>query len=424
MDFKAADREIYGQVAERLVRYAQVDTQSQPYSGSWPTTDKQRNLAVMLRDELTELGASGIYYDEKNCVLYAAIPSNLPEGQGTSIALVTHMDTAPDASGTDVKPWILKNYDGGDIVLNKEQNIVMKAADYVNLRQYVGQDLILTDGTTLLGGDDKASIAAVMTLAAWYCAHPEEPHAEIDLVFTPDEEVGGLAKDVDLSRLTAKVAYTLDGDHLGWYEDETFYASEAKLTVEGRSVHTGTAKGIMVNAADIAGEFLAMLPPREKPQYTAGIEGFYHVISCNAACEHAEVRLIIRDFDKAHFTAREAFLRECAERLADVYGKDRVSLTIHHQYSNMKEVLQQVPWLTETLRKAIEDSGITPVCEPFRGGTDGAALTFRGLPCPNLSAGYENAHGRFEYVPIPSMVRNVEILRRLCAAFAARESRM
>ncbi|MBQ6240721.1 MAG: peptidase T [Firmicutes bacterium] len=424
MDFKAADREIYGQVAERLVRYAQVDTQSQPYSGSWPTTDKQRNLAVMLRDELTELGASGIYYDEKNCVLYAAIPSNLPEGQGTPIALVTHMDTAPDASGTDVKPWILKNYDGGDIVLNKEQNIVMKAADYANLRQYIGQDLILTDGTTLLGGDDKASIAAVMTLAAWYCAHPEEPHAEIDLVFTPDEEVGGLAKDVDLSRLTAKVAYTLDGDHLGWYEDETFYASEAKLTVEGRSVHTGTAKGIMVNAADIAGEFLAMLPPREKPQYTAGIEGFYHVISCNAACEHAEVRLIIRDFDKAHFTAREAFLRECAERLADVYGKDRVSLTIHHQYSNMKEVLQQVPWLTETLRKAIEDSGITPVCEPFRGGTDGAALTFRGLPCPNLSAGYENAHGRFEYVPIPSMVRNVEILRRLCAAFAARESRM
>ena len=421
MDWRAADREIYQQTAERLMRYARVDTQSQPYSGKWPTTDKQRNLAILLQDELAAIGVPYVRFDEENCVLYAAIPSNLSPGEGTAVAFITHMDTAPDASGTDVKPWILENYDGGDIVLNQEKSIVMKAADYANLRQYIGQDLILTDGTTLLGGDDKASIAAVMTLAAWYSAHPEEPHAAIDLVFTPDEEVGGLAKDVDLSSLTAKVAYTLDGDHLGWYEDETFYASEAKLTMEGRSVHTGTAKGIMINAADIAGEFLAMLPPREKPQYTAGIEGFYHVISCSAACEHAEVRLIIRDFDKDGFRAREDHLRKCAERLAETYGKDRVALTIHHQYSNMKEVLQQVPWLAQTLCQAIRDSGLEPVCEPFRGGTDGAALTFRGLPCPNLSAGYENAHGRFEYVPIQSMVRNVEILRRLCAAFAARK---
>ena len=421
MDWREADREIYEQTAERLMRYARVDTQSQPYSGKWPTTDKQRNLAIMLRDELAAMGVPYVRFDEENCVLYAAIPSNLPPGEGPAVAFITHMDTAPDASGTDVKPWILENYDGGDIVLNREKSIVMKAADYANLRQYIGQDLILTDGTTLLGGDDKASIAAVMTLAAWYSAHPEEPHAAIDLVFTPDEEVGGLAKDVDLSSLTAKVAYTLDGDHLGWYEDETFYASEAKLTMEGRSVHTGTAKGIMINAADIAGEFLAMLPSREKPQYTSGAEGFYHVISCSAACEHAEVRLIIRDFDKDGFRAREDHLRKCAERLAETYGKDRVALTIHHQYSNMKEVLQQVPWLTETLCQAIRDSGLEPVCEPFRGGTDGAALTFRGLPCPNLSAGYENAHGRFEYVPIQSMVRNVEILRRLCAAFAARK---
>ncbi len=421
MDWRAADREIYQQTAERLMRYARVDTQSQPYSGKWPTTDKQRDLAILLRDELAAIGVPYVRFDEENCVLYAAIPSNLSQGEGTAVAFITHMDTAPDASGTDVKPWILENYDGGDIVLNREKGIVMKAADYANLRQYIGQDLILTDGTTLLGGDDKASIAAVMTLAAWYSAHPEEPHAAIDLVFTPDEEVGGLAKDVDLSTLTAKVAYTLDGDHLGWYEDETFYASEAKLTMEGRSVHTGTAKGIMINAADIAGEFLAMLPPREKPQYTAGVEGFYHVISCSAACEHAEVRLIIRDFDKDGFRAREDHLRKCAERLAETYGKDRVALTIHHQYSNMKEVLQQVPWLAQTLCRAIRDSGLEPVCEPFRGGTDGAALTFRGLPCPNLSAGYENAHGRFEYVPIQSMVRNVEILRRLCAAFAARK---
>ena len=252
--------EIYEQVKNRMIKYAMVDTQSQPYSGKWPTTDKQRDLGHLLKDEMTEIGVKNVYMDEENCVVYGIIPSNLPENTGTPVGFVAHMDTAPDASGTDVKPWVLENYDGEDIVLNKEQNIVMRTADYANLKQYVGQDLILTDGTTLLGGDDKASISAIMTMAQYYQTHPEVLHSDICLAFTPDEEVGGLAKDLDLERFGAKLAYTLDGDHLGWYEDETFYASEAIFTFTGRSVHTGTAKGIMINAVDLAGKLLAVLP--------------------------------------------------------------------------------------------------------------------------------------------------------------------
>ncbi len=409
---------IYEQVKNRMIKYAMVDTQSQPYSGKWPTTDKQRDLGHLLKDEMTEIGVKNVYMDEENCVVYGIIPSNLPENTGTPVGFVAHMDTAPDASGTDVKPWVLENYDGEDIVLNKEQNIIMRTADYANLKQYVGQDLILTDGTTLLGGDDKASISAIMTMAEFYQTHPEVPHGDICLAFTPDEEVGGLAKDFDLERFGAKLAYTLDGDHLGWYEDETFYASEAVFTFTGRSVHTGTAKGIMINAVDLAGKLLAALPAEEKPQYTEGTEGFYHVISCEGTCEHASVRLIIRDFDKKHFEERQDFLRNYAKDLQKEYGSDRVDLIIKHQYSNRKEVLQKVPFHTEILRSAIEKTGLMPVCEPFRGGTDGSALSFRGLPCPNLSAGYENAHGRFEYVPIQSMEKNVEILLNICDAFA------
>lgn len=409
--------ELYTQVKERMMRYAMVDTQSQPYSGHWPTTKKQFDLALLLKEELQQIGATKVYLDQEACVVYGSIPANIPADSYEAVGFIAHMDTAPDASGTDVKPWVLENYDGKDILLNAEKNIVMKAADYDNLQQYIGQDLILTDGTTLLGGDDKASIAAIMTLAEYLLQHNEIKHGEISLAFTPDEEVGGLAHGLDLDRFGAKVAYTLDGDHLGWYEDETFYASEARFVFTGRSVHTGTAKGIMINAVDMAAQLMAMLPPEEKPQYTDGVQGFYHIISCVGDCEHAELRLIIRDFDADYFKRREAFLQECTDKLQNRFGKDRITLTIQHQYSNMKEVLKNVPHLTQNLRKAIERAGLTPVCEPFRGGTDGAALSFRGLPCPNLSAGYENAHGRFEYVPIQSMEKNVEILLHLCNLF-------
>ncbi|MCR4903359.1 MAG: peptidase T [Butyrivibrio sp.] len=408
---------IYDQVKERMMRYAKVDTQSQPYNGIWPTTSKQFDLARMLKEELIKIGVSEVYMDEKACVVYGIIPSNIPAGEGMAVGFVAHMDTAPDASGSNVKPWVLENYDGSDILLNKEQHIVMKAQDYPNLKEYIGQDLILTDGTTLLGGDDKASIAAIMTMAEYLCSNPQVLHGDISIAFTPDEEVGGLARDLDLNRFGAKVAYTLDGDHLGWYEDETFYASEAVFKATGRSVHTGTAKGIMINAVDIASKFMSAIPQDERPQYTEGVEGFYHLISCEGSCEYAKVRLIIRDFDKNNFKKREELLQQITDKLGREYGTDRVELSIKHQYSNMKEVLDKVPFLSKALYEAIADAGLEPVCEPFRGGTDGSALSFRGLPCPNLSAGYENAHGRFEYVPIQSMAKNVEILLLLCDKF-------
>ena len=412
--------DIYEQVKERMMRYARIDTQSQPFAGHWPTTDKQKNLACVLKEELIKIGVSDVFFDEERCVVYGRIPSNSADSKGTAIGFIAHMDTAPDASGTGVNPWVLEKYDGGDIVLNEDKHIVMRAADYPNLQQYIGQDLILTDGTTLLGGDDKASIAAIMTMAEYLCAHDEIEHGDISLAFTPDEEVGGLARDLDLNRFGAKLAYTLDGDHLGWYEDETFNASEAVFEFIGRSVHTGTAKGIMVNAVDMASHMMGMLPQEEKPQYTEGTEGFYHVISCVGDCENAKVRLLIRDFDHDNFRKREDFLRKCADDLREKYGQDRVVLTITHQYSNMHEVLKETPFLIDILKDAIKKAGIEPVCEPFRGGTDGAALSFRGLPCPNLSAGYENAHGRFEYVPIQSMVKNVEILLNICEAMKKR----
>ena len=410
----------YEQVRDRLIRYARVDTQSARVSDTVPTTKKQFDLAYMLRDELVGIGAADVWLDEEKCVVYGRVPATV-EG-GKAFGLVTHMDTAPDAPGAGCKPWVLEEYDGGDILLNEEKGIVMSPREFPNLKNYVGQDLILTDGTTLLGGDDKAAIAVVMTMAEHLLRHPELPHGPIALAFTPDEEVGGLAKDLDLTRFGAQVAYTLDGDYLGYYEDETFNASHATALFRGRSVHTGTAKGIMVNAGDLAAEFISLLPPREKPQFTEGREGFFHLVSIQANVELAQVDLIVRDHDAGVFARREQLLRDLADQMARKYGPERVSLTIAPTYRNMKEVIDQYPFLIDNLTKAISLAGLTPRSLPFRGGTDGSALSHRGLPCPNLSAGYENAHGRFEYVPIPSMEKNVEILLHLAELFGEMET--
>ena len=410
----------YEQVRDRLIRYARVDTQSARVSDTVPTTKKQFDLAYMLRDELVGIGAADVWLDEEKCVVYGRVPATV-EG-GKAFGLVTHMDTAPDAPGAGCKPWVLEEYDGGDILLNEEKGIVMSPREFPNLKNYVGQDLILTDGTTLLGGDDKAAIAVVMTMAEHLLRHPELPHGPIALAFTPDEEVGGLAKDLDLTRFGAQVAYTLDGDYLGYYEDETFNASHATALFRGRSVHTGTAKGIMVNAGDLAAEFVSLLPPGEKPQFTEGREGFFHLVSIRANVELAQVDLIVRDHDAGVFARREQLLRDLAAQMARKYGPERVSLTIAPTYRNMKEVIDQYPFLIDNLTKAISLAGLTPRSLPFRGGTDGSALSHRGLPCPNLSAGYENAHGRFEYVPIPSMEKNVEILLHLAKLFGEMET--
>ena len=396
---------------ERLLRYAAVTTQSRRFEGQWPTTACQRDLARMLFEELLALGVEA-EYDEAHCVVYGRIPSNL-EGPDRPIGLIAHLDTAPDVKGRDVKPWVLRGYDGGDIVLNEAEQIVLRAADYPNLAQYRGQDLVLTDGTTLLGGDDKASIAAIMTLAEYYARRPETQHRTICLAFTPDEEVGGLAQDLDLERFGAKFAYTLDGDHLGWYQDQTFNAVAATVRITGRGVHPATAKGIMVNACDIAGELLTRLPKQQKPQYTAGTDGFFYVYSVQAECEHAEIHMILRDFDRRLIEQKQALLLQIARSLETEYGEGRVRVEFEEQYRNMGEVVGNYPFLIKDLRAAIRAAGLEPKSEPFRGGTDGSALSFRGLPCPNLSAGYENAHGRFEFVPVPSMAKNVEILIHL-----------
>ena len=404
--------QFYDTVVERMMRYARVNTQSSNNADSYPTTVCQRDLALILEKELHGIGASEVYYDEQSYIVYAKVPATVKNA--ASVGLIAHMDTAPDASGAGVKPWLLKEYNGGDIVLNNEKGIVMHSADYDNLAGYIGEDLILTDGTTLLGGDDKAAISSIMTAAEYLIDHPEIPHGDVCLAFTPDEEVGGLARDLDFDRFGSDTAYTIDGDHLGYYEYETFNASEAIVEIFGLSVHPATAKGIMINASDVAVEFLSSLPATEKPQYTEGREGFYYVTSIDSSCEYAKIRLIIRDFYRSTFENREEYLRKTAACLNNKYGKSVVSVTIKEQYRNMGEIIENAPHLVTNLKRAIEECGIEPVCEPFRGGTDGSSLSFRGLPCPNLSAGYENAHGRFEFVPVCNMEKNVEIILKLC----------
>ncbi|MGI6108077.1 MAG: peptidase T [Lachnospiraceae bacterium] len=400
-------------VVQRFLKYVQINTESANGTGRVPSTERQFDLARVLEKELKEIGAKDAWLDEKACVVYGVIPSNLDEGQGRTVGYIAHMDTAPDAPGGPVHPWILRNYDGGDIVLNRERGIVMRAADYPGLQDYIGNDLVLTDGTTLLGGDDKAAIAAIMTMADYCASHPEYRHGKICIAFTPDEEVGGLAKNLDLRRFGSPTAYTLDGDHLGYYEDETFNASEAEITIRGLSVHTGTAKGIMKNAVDIGAELMSLLPALEKPRYTEGREGFFHVVSFHGECEKAVLRILVRDHSAEQFAIREAMLRTAVEQINRHWGEDTAEIVITPTYRSMKEAVSRCPFLIENLRTAIRNCGLEPKSIAFRGGTDGSALSQRGLPCPNLSAGYENAHGRFEYVPVQSMAKNVEILLEL-----------
>ena len=403
--------QFYVKVRERFIRYARINTQSANGVQDTPTTRRQFDLAEMLAEELREIGVPDVFLDEEHCVVYGSIPSNT--GSVVPVGYIAHMDTATEAPGGPVKPHVVVKYDGGDILLNKEKDIWMRRSDFPSLGMYVGEDLICTDGTTLLGGDDKASIASIMTMAEYCIANPGLPHGTIAVAFTPDEEVGGLAKDLDLSRFASPTAYTLDGDHLGYYEYETFNAAQADILIKGRAVHPGTAKGIMVNSIDIANEFLSSLPPEEKPQYTDGREGFFHVLEIKGNCEETSIRLIVRDHDSEKFAQREGALTAIAGSLNSRYPEGTVSLKITEQYRSMKEVIDKVPFMIDNLKKAIADCGIEPVCIPFRGGTDGSALSHRGLPCPNLSAGYENAHSRFEYVPIVNMEKNVEILLKL-----------
>ena len=412
--------EFYTQVKERFIRYVKVDTQSQAGSLTAPSTMKQKELAEMLKKELTALGVSNVELTE-TCLVYGTIPSTLSDGGGISVGFIAHMDTSPDADGTNVKPWVYEKYSGGDVVLNRELGIVMEEERYPTLKKYIGQDLIFTDGTTLLGGDDKAAVAAVMTMAEYYCSHPEIPHGPIQICFTPDEEIGRSTENFSPERLGADVAYTLDGDALGGIVYETFNGVEAQLTIHGLSVHPGTAKDIMKNSIEIGGEFMAMLPALERPQYTTGREGYFHPFVFEGTVEKTFIRCLIRDHELERYNERKAYLVKCVEDLNRRYGNGTVEVEFTNIYYSMREVMKEVPYMVDYLRRAMKDCGVEPFDIAMRGGTDGSWISQMGLPCPNMTAGYENAHGRFEFVPIQSMEKNVEILLQLIGIYSKHE---
>lgn len=400
-------------VIEKFLNYVKIDTRSDENSTACPTTAKQHNLAKLLVKELEAMGADEITYDKEHCYVYATVPATKGCENRPVLGFIAHMDTAPAVTGENVKPRIIENYDGKDIVLNEEKNIVMKVSDFPELVEYTGKRLIVTDGTTLLGADDKAGIAEIMTMAEQLLSHKEIPHGKIRIGFTPDEEVGAGADHFDVKLFGADYAYTVDGGKLGELEYENFNAAGAKVTFHGRSVHPGDAKNKMVNALLLAMEFQNMLPVFENPMYTEKYEGFYHLDLLSGSVEKAQAEYIIRDHDKDKFEQKkETFLRIGAY-LNEKYGKDTVQIDMKDSYYNMREIIEQHMQLIENAKAAMEETGVNPIVVPIRGGTDGARLSYMGLPCPNLCTGGHNFHGRFEYICADSMEKIVEILLKL-----------
>lgn len=402
-------------VADRFLHYVSVDTQSMDEQEAYPSTEKQRVLAAILAEELSSLGASEVHVDEYGYVT-ATIPAT-SEQEIPVLGLIAHMDTSPACSGANVKPQIISNYDGKDILLNKENQIWMKVSEFPELRHYVGNNLITTDGTTLLGADDKAGIAEIMTMAEYLLAHPEIPHGKIRIAFTPDEEVGRGTDFFDVMGFGADVAYTVDGGELGELEYENFHAAGAKLRIHGISIHTGSAKGKMVNALHLGMEFHAMLPVFENPAFTEGYEGFFHLDSFHGGVELAEMKYLIRDHDMEKFNQKKETMQEIAAYLNRKYGEGTVELDIQDSYFNMREKIEPHRYLVDIATAAMNDIGVKPLVRPIRGGTDGARLSYKGLPCPNLFTGGHNFHGRFEYISIASMEKAVEVLLTIVEKF-------
>ena len=398
-------------VVERFLKYVGFDTQSDENSGESPSTGKQKILGAALAEELSALGLHNAHMDEHGYV-YGWLPAS-PGCEGIPcVGLIAHMDTSPDAPGEGVKPRIVR-YEGGDLVLNQEKGIVMRAAEFESLGRYVGQELIVTDGTTLLGADDKAGVAEIFSCLEYLTTHPEVRHGRIAVGITPDEEVGQGADRFDVAGFGAAVAYTVDGGELGELEYENFNAASAKLTVHGFNIHPGSAKNKMKNALLIALELAGMLPPAETPAHTEGYEGFYHLNHLAGDETEARLSYIIRDHDREKFEARKAFLTAVAAFLNGKYGEGTVALELRDQYYNMREQIEPHMYLIHRARVAMEAVGVQPVEIPIRGGTDGARLSYEGLPCPNLSTGGVNFHGIFEYIPVPSLEKMVEVLVQL-----------
>ena len=399
---------------DRFLRYVTYDTQSAEGSDTCPSTEKQKVLGQALADELGQLGLYNAHMDEHGYV-YAWLPAT-PGCEGIPcVGLVAHMDTSPDAPGAGVKARIVR-YEGGDLVLNEEKGIVMRAAEFESLARYQGQDLIVTDGTTLLGADDKAGVAEIVSAVAHLVAHPEIRHGRIAVCITPDEEVGQGADRFDVEGFGAAVAYTVDGGELGEIEYENFNAANAGVFVHGVNIHPGSAKNKMKNALLIALEFAALLPPAETPGHTEGYEGFYHLHDMKGNETEAQLHYLIRDHDRDRFEARKAFLARAAAFLNDKYGAGTVEVVVKDSYYNMKEQIEPHMYLILRARAAMEAAGVTPVVVPIRGGTDGARLSYMGLPCPNLSTGGLNFHGVHEYIPADALLKMTQVLVNLVTA--------
>jgi tripeptide aminopeptidase len=393
---------------QRFVSYVTVDTESDPESKTTPSTSKQWDLANILVDELKKIGMEEVTIDERAYVM-ATLPSNVDK-ETPVIGFISHFDTSPDFSGANVKPKIIENYNGEDIILNEAENIVLSPNDFDDLLLYKGNTLITTDGTTLLGADDKAGIAEIITAMEYLIQHPEIKHGKIRVGFTPDEEIGRGAHKFDVKKFGADWAYTMDGSQVGELEFENFNAAGADVTIKGKIVHPGYAKGKMINSMYIATDFINSLPRLETPEHTEGRQGFFHLQSIKGDVDCTKLQYIIRDHDRGHFEARKEMIAKLGNELNAQYGNEAINVEIKDQYFNMREKIEPVMHIVDIAEKAMIQAGIEPSIKPIRGGTDGSQLSYMGLPCPNIFAGGHNFHGRFEYVPVESMLKAIEVI--------------
>ncbi len=396
------------QITARFIKYVTIDTTSDPNNPAFPSTAKQWDLAKLLEQELKSIGLAEVELDE-NCYLMATLPSNI-DFEVPTIGFISHIDTSPDFTGANVKPQIIEKYDGKDIILNQEQNIVLSPNYFDDLLQYKGQTLITTDGTTLLGADDKAGITEIVSAMEYLINNPEIKHGKIRICFTPDEEVGKGAHLFDVDKFDAAWAYTMDGSQIGELEYENFNAASAIVTITGKMVHPGYAKGKMINAIGIANEFMTALPSEEVPEKTDNYEGFFHLHDIKGDVEKTVLEYIIRDHDLDLFEKRKFLMQRIAADINQRWQKEVVSVEIENQYFNMKEKIVPVLHIVDIVEEVMQEIGIIPLIKPIRGGTDGSQLSFKGLPCPNIFAGGHNFHGRFEYVPVESMIKATEVI--------------
>lgn len=405
-------------LTERFLKYVSFDTQSSEDATTCPSTEKQLRLAEYLRDELTALGLTEVELDAHG-YLYATLPANTSKPVPT-IGFIAHMDTSPDASGKDVKPRIVKAYDGGDIVLDAEAGIVTSPHKFPELKDHVGEDIIVTDGHTLLGADDKAGIAEIVQAMAYLIEHPEIEHGKIRVGFNPDEEIGMGAHLFNVEKFGCEWAYTMDGGELGEIEFENFNAASAKIEIAGVSVHPGYAKDKMINAALVAADLITVMPETETPATTEGYEGFFHLTGVQGGVEHATVSYIIRDHDRTLFEQRKQYITDIVAAMNQRYGKGTLTLTLNDQYYNMREKIEPCMHVIDIVKQAIQEAGVEPQVRAIRGGTDGAQLSFKGLPCPNIFAGGLNFHGPHEFLPIPNMEKAMQTVVNICRITAER----